>query len=79
MTLTLEVFLRSKLCVIFGGQSNAVKAQCPIYRSNSWVNMKEITRMHFEQISCFGDIYLDLVGILGIDDISTGRNIHIWT
>ena len=35
--------------------------------------------MHFEQISCFGDIYLDLVGILGIDDISTGRNIHMWT
>ena len=28
MTLTLEAFLRSKLCIIFGGQSNAVKAQC---------------------------------------------------
>ena len=27
-----------------------------------------------EQISCFSDIYLDLA-----DDISTGRNIHLWT
>ena len=43
------------------------------------LNMRQITCMHFEQISCFGDIYLDLVGILGICDISTGRNIHIWT
>ena len=32
---TLGVFLRSKLCVIFGGRSNAVKAQCH-NRSNSW-------------------------------------------
>ena len=43
------------------------------------LNMRQITCMHFEQISCFSDIYLDLVGILGIDDISTGKNIHIWT
>ena len=43
------------------------------------LNMRQITCMRFEQISCFGDIYLDLVGILGIDDISTGRSIHIWT
>ena len=27
-----------------------------------------------EQISCFSDIYFDLA-----DDISTGRNIHLWT
>ena len=40
---------------------------------------RQITCMHFEQISCFGDIYLDLDGMSGIDDISTGRNIHIWT
>ena len=33
--------------------------------------------MHFEQILYLGDIYLDLVGILGADDISTGRKIHI--
>ena len=38
--------------------------------------MKQITCLHFEQISCSGDIYLDLVGIFGIDDISTGRNIR---
>ena len=43
------------------------------------LNMRQITCMHFEQISCFGDIYLDFLGILGIDDISTGRNIDIWT
>ena len=43
------------------------------------LNIRQITHMHFEQISCFGDIYLDHVGILGIDDISTGKNIHIWT
>ena len=30
----------------------------------------------FEQISCSADIYLDLVGILGIDGFSTGRNIR---
>ena len=30
----------------------------------------------FEQISCSGDIYLDLVGILSIDGFSTGRNIR---
>ena len=41
------------------------------------LHMRQIACMHFEQISCFGDIYLDLVSILGIDDISTGRNIHI--
>ena len=43
------------------------------------LNMRQITCMHFEQISCFGAIYHDLVGIIGIDDISTGRNVHIWT
>ena len=30
--------------------------------------------MHFEQISCLGDIYRDIVEILAIDDISTGKN-----
>ena len=43
------------------------------------LNKRHITCMHFEQISCFGDINLDLVSILGTNDISTGRNIHIWT
>ena len=43
------------------------------------LNIRQITGLHFEQISCSGDIYLDLVGILGIDDISTGRNILTWS
>ena len=43
------------------------------------LNIRQITCMHFQHISCFGDIYLDLVGILGTDDISPGKNIHIWT
>ena len=47
-------------------------------RGQTSLNMRQITCMHFEQISCFGEIYLELVGILGIDDISPGRNIHIW-
>ena len=38
MTLTSAVFLRSKLCVTFGGYSNAVKAQCH-NRDNSWANI----------------------------------------
>ena len=41
------------------------------------LNIRQITCLHFEQISCSVDIYFDLVGILGIDDISTGRNILI--
>ena len=40
------------------------------------LNIRLITCLHFEKISSSGDIYLDLVGILGIDDISTGRNIR---
>ena len=40
------------------------------------LNIIQITCLHFEQISCSGDIYHDFVGILGIDDISTGRNIR---
>ena len=40
------------------------------------LNIRQITCLHFEQISCSGDIYLDLVGILGMDDISIGRNIQ---
>ena len=73
MTLTLEVFLRSKLCVIFGEHSNAVKAEClnRSIRGQISLNIRQITCLHFEQISCSGDIYLVLVGILGIDGIST--------
>ena len=52
---------------------NAITA---VIRGQISLNMRQITCMHFEQMLCFGDIYLDLVGILGIDDISTGRNIH---
>ena len=65
MTLTLEVFLGSKLCVIFGGHStmllklNAITAAI---RGQISLNMRQITCMHFGQISCFGDIYLDLFG-----------------
>ena len=44
-------------------------------RGQMSLNMRQT--MHFKQISCFNDIYFDLVGILGIDDISTRRNIHI--
>ena len=40
------------------------------------LNIRQISCLHFEQILCSGDIYLDFVGILGIDDISTGRNIQ---
>ena len=50
-----------------------------VIRGQISLNMRQITCMHFEQISCFGDSYLDLSSILGIDDISTGRNIHMWT
>ena len=40
------------------------------------LNIKQITCLHFEHFSCSGDFYLDRVGILGIDGISTGRNIR---
>ena len=43
------------------------------------LNIRQIKCLHFEQISCSGDIYLDLVGILGMDDISIGRNIQTWS
>ena len=34
------------------------------------LNMRQITCMHFGQISCFVDIYLELVGIIGIDELA---------
>ena len=52
---------------------NAINAAI---RGQVSLNMRQT--MHFERFLCFGDIYLEFVGILGID-ISTGRIIHIWT
>ena len=52
---------------------NAIAA---VIRGQIFLNMRQITCMQFEQLSCFSDIYLDFVSILGIDDISTERNIH---
>ena len=56
-----------------------LSALSTVIRGQISLNLRQITCMHFEQISCFGDIYLDLRSILGTDDICKGRDIHIWT
>ena len=81
MTSTLEVFLEANYAlyledIVMLLKLNAITAAI---RGQISLNMKQTIYMHFEKISCFGVIYLDLVGILGTDDISTRRNIHIWT
>ena len=82
LTLNLEVFWRSYVHVfIFGVQSNAGKKQAQGHNSNNlWTHiLKYDQHMHLEQFSCFCDLDIDLLGVLGIGDVSTGRNIYIWS
>ena len=81
MTLTwnLEDFWRSNVHVfIFGGHSNAGKKQAQFHNGNNLLThiLKYEKQMHLKHFSCFCD--LDLLGALGIGDVSLGRNIYIW-